>query len=103
MRLWPTLNHSCCFKNGAIAFTYTKALLMQTNDALTQETIFGVADSVTYSGMLCLAPDGRRYFYAHAQVDGRTLPLPHDHWTSRDAAVRGLAAIASGESKPAVA
>ena len=51
----------------------------------------------------CLAPDGRRYFYAHAQVDGRTLPLPHDHWTSRDAAVRGLAAIASGESKPAVA
>ncbi|WP_258286773.1 hypothetical protein, partial [Escherichia ruysiae] len=59
------------------------------------------ADSVTYSGMLCLAPDGRRYFYAHAQVDGRTLPLPHDHWTSRDAAVRGLAAIASGESKRA--
>lgn len=73
---------------------------MRVADALTQESIFGVADGSTYSGTLCLSRDGRRYYYAQAQIDGHTVPLPHDHWRTREAAVRGLADIASGARKP---
>lgn len=73
---------------------------MTTPQALTQETIFGIADGTTYSGALCLSSDGKRYFFAHAQADGNTIALPHDHWRTREAAMRGLAAIASGKRKP---
>lgn len=73
---------------------------MHAADALTQETIFGMADGATYSGTLCLSSDGKRYYFSHAQVDGHTIPLPGDHWRTREAAVRGLAAIACGARKP---
>ena len=76
---------------------------MKAAEALTQETIFGVADGATYSGALCLSGDGKRYFFAHAQVDGHTIALHHDHWRTREAAVRGLADIASGARKPKAA
>ena len=73
---------------------------MDTAHALTQETIFGMADGTAYSGALCLSSDGQRYFFAHAQADGNAIALPHDHWRTREAALRGLAAIASGKRKP---
>lgn len=64
-----------------------------------QETVFGVADGATYSGMLCLA-EGGRYYFAQAQVDGHQLPLPKDNWPTRDDAVRALAEIAAGSRRP---
>jgi hypothetical protein len=73
---------------------------MRAADALTQETIFGMADGATYSGTLCLSRDGKRYYFAQAQVDGHNIPLPGDHWRTREAAVRGLADIACGARKP---
>lgn len=69
---------------------------MHTANALTQETIFGVADGATYSGMLCLGGDGKRYFFAQAQVDGRPVALGRKHFPSREDALRGLADIAAG-------
>lgn len=66
---------------------------------LTQETVFGVADGATYSGMLCLDESGQLYF-AQAQVDGHTIPLPDSQWATRDEAVRALADIASGARSP---
>lgn len=74
---------------------------MHVADALTQETIFGMADGATYSGMLCLGGDGRRYFFAQAQVDGRPVAPPAQHFESREDALRGLADMASGGSRPA--
>lgn len=65
-------------------------------NALTQETIFGIADGATYSGMLCLGEDGRRYFFTQAQVDGQPIAVPSDHFESRDAALKGLAQAVSG-------
>ena len=73
---------------------------MTTTPALTQETIFGMSDGTAYSGALCLSGDGKRYYFAHAQADGNAIELPHDHWRTREAALRGLAAIASGKRKP---
>ena len=69
---------------------------MHTATALTQETIFGMADGATYSGMLCLAEDGKRYFFSQAQVDGEPVALPHARFDSREDALRGLASAASG-------
>ncbi|HCL87296.1 MAG TPA: hypothetical protein DIC45_12580 [Comamonadaceae bacterium] len=69
---------------------------MHTAQALTQETIFGVADGATYTGMLCLGGDGKRYFFSQAQVDGRPVSLPREHFPSREDALRGLADIATG-------
>jgi len=66
---------------------------------LLQETVFGVADGATYSGMLCLEAGGQFYF-AQAQVDGHTIPLPDNRWPTRDAAVKALAEIASGAQRP---
>lgn len=63
------------------------------------ETVFGVADGATYSGMLCLNDSGR-YYFTQVQVDGHTLPLPDSQWTTRDEAVRALADIASGARQP---
>lgn len=60
-----------------------------------QETIFGVADGATYTGLLRLQDDGR-YYFAQAQVDGHNLTLPEQHWASRDEAVKALAGMASG-------
>ncbi len=73
---------------------------MHTATALTQETIFGMADGATYTGMLCLGSDGKRYFFSQAQVDGEPVSLPYDHFNSREDALRGLADIASGARKP---
>ncbi|AVP57746.1 hypothetical protein [Pulveribacter suum] len=69
---------------------------MQIAQALTQETIFGVADGATYSGMLCLGGDGKRYFFSQAQVDGQPVALGRDHFPSREDALRGLADAAAG-------
>ncbi|WP_313071957.1 hypothetical protein [Melaminivora sp.] len=69
---------------------------MYTANALTQETIFGMADGATYSGMLCLGGDGKRYFFSQAQVDGQPVSLPSEHFASREDALRGLATAASG-------
>ncbi len=68
---------------------------MHTATALTQETIFGMADGAIYSGMLCLGGDGKRYFFAQAQVDGEPVALPHGHFESRQDALRGLADVAA--------
>ncbi len=73
---------------------------MQAASALTQETIFGMADGATYSGMLCLDAQGKRYFFAQAQVDGQAVALPHDQFDSRQDALKGLADIACGVRKP---
>lgn len=67
----------------------------RTAESHTQETVFGVADGATYSGLLCLRDDGR-YFFAQAQVDGHNMPMPDQQWASRDEAVQALAGVASG-------
>ena len=67
---------------------------MRSANALTQETIFGIADGATYSGMLCLGEDGRRYFFTQAQVDGHAIAVPGEDFESREAALKGLAQIA---------
>ncbi|AVO50638.1 hypothetical protein C6568_16400 [Melaminivora suipulveris] len=74
---------------------------MRTATALTQETIFGMADGATYSGMLCLEEDGKRYFFSQAQVDGEPVTLPHARFDSREDALRGLASVASGTCQTA--
>ncbi|KQR55544.1 hypothetical protein [Acidovorax sp. Leaf160] len=66
-----------------------------TSASAQQETVFGVADGATYSGMLCLRDDGR-YYFSQAQVDGHNLPMPDQQWASRDEAVKALAGMASG-------
>lgn len=66
---------------------------------LLQETVFGVADGATYSGMLC-QEEGGHFYYRQAQVDGHNLPLPDNRWPTRDAAVQALAEIASGARRP---
>ena len=70
-----------------------------TPHSATQETVFGVADGATYSGLLCMQEDGH-YYFSQVQVDGHTLPLPNDSWRTRDAAVRALAEIAAGSQRP---
>ncbi len=66
-----------------------------TSASAQQETVFGVADGATYSGLLCLGEDGR-YYFSQAQVDGHNLPIPDQRWASRDEAVKVLAGMASG-------
>ena len=66
-----------------------------TSAAHQQETVFGVADGATYSGLLCLRDDGH-YYFSQAQVDGHNLPMPDQQWPSRDEAVSALAGMASG-------
>lgn len=74
---------------------------MHTATALTQETIFGMADGAAYSGMLCLGGDGKCYFFAQVQVDGELVTLPQARFDSREAALKGLASIASGAARQA--
>lgn len=63
-----------------------------------QETVFGVADGATYTAELCLSKAGR-YYFAQIQVDGHNLPLPEDHWATRDEAMVALSDFASGARK----
>lgn len=74
---------------------------MHTATALTQETIFGMADGAAYSGMLCLGGDGKCYFFAQVQVDGEPVTLPQARFDSREAALKGLASMASGAASRA--
>ena len=61
------------------------------------ESVFEMSiRSATYTGMLCLGSDGKRYFFSQAQVDGRPVSLAREHFPSREDALRGLADIATG-------
>lgn len=73
---------------------------MHTSEALTQETIFGVADGATYSGMLCMRRDGQRYFFSQTQVDGQSIDLKREDFASREDALKALASAATALRGP---
>lgn len=67
---------------------------------LTSEKVQGVLDDATYTATLCMARDGKHYFYTAIAVDGAELDVPNKRWSSRRAALAALAEIASTNRKP---
>ena len=72
-------------------------------EALTSEKVLGVFDDATYCATLCLARDGRRYFFSAIEVDGEVVPAPNKRWNSRRGALQALTDIATARQKPAKA
>lgn len=67
--------------------------------ALTSEKVQGVLDDATYFATLCLARDGKRYFFSSIHVDGDPVSVPNKRWSSRKAALQALAVLAQSNHK----
>ncbi len=62
---------------------------------LTSEKVQGVLDDATFTATLCMARDGKHYFFSSVVVDGGAVGVPNKRWNSRKAAMDALAGIAS--------
>ena len=69
---------------------------------LTSEKVQGVLDDATFTATLCMARDGKHYFFSAIVVDGGEVGVPNKRWPSRKAAMLALADIASAHQKKMV-
>ncbi|WP_353236603.1 hypothetical protein [Diaphorobacter ruginosibacter] len=67
--------------------------------AITSEKVQGVLDDATYTATLCLARDGKHYFFSAIEVDGNAIGVPGKRWSSRKAALHALSLLAQGSRK----
>ncbi|WP_313303481.1 hypothetical protein [Diaphorobacter sp.] len=68
---------------------------------LTSEKVQGVLDDGTFAATLCMARDGKHFFFAAIALDGRDIPVPNKRWSSRKAALNALSDIAASHPKRA--
>ncbi|QIL80119.1 hypothetical protein G7047_09540 [Diaphorobacter sp. HDW4A] len=67
---------------------------------LTSEKVQGVLDDATYTATLCMARDGKHFFFSAIAVDGSAVDAPNKRWNSRRAALHALADIAASNRRP---
>ncbi|QNP48912.1 hypothetical protein [Diaphorobacter aerolatus] len=67
---------------------------------ITSEKVHGVLDDATYTATLCMARDGKHFFFTAVAVDGNVVDVPNKRWNSRRAAMHALAEIASANRRP---
>ena len=67
---------------------------------LTSEKVQGVLDDATYTATLCMARDGKHFFFSAISVDGAVVNAPNKRWNSRQAAMHALADIAAANRNP---
>ena len=67
---------------------------------LTSEKVQGVLDDATYTATLCMARDGKHFFFSAISVDGSVVHAPNKRWNSRAAAMHALADIAAANRNP---
>lgn len=67
---------------------------------LTSEKVQGVLDDATFTATLCMARDGKHFFFTAITVDGSVVSAPNKRWSSRQAAMHALADIAAANRQP---
>ena len=67
---------------------------------LTSEKVQGVLDDATYTATLCMARDGKHFFFSAISVDGSVVHAPNKRWNSRAAAMHALVDIAAANRNP---
>ena len=67
---------------------------------LTSEKVQGALDDATYTATLCMARDGKHFFFSAISVDGSVVHAPNKRWNSRAAAMHALADIAAANRNP---